>query len=280
MRIVLLITAFFYLQNVSACDCDLPNKVLDFMASKYVFKGKIVSKEFAPDSLTYSVVFEVLEHYKKGEQPKQLKYEVAAPDNSSCSWEVFVGQTLMIFSKVWRGKDVFSLMCSNSGRVDPEILRMAENWEQFNIDEFSFSDREGFDLTPARPEMDIDSLLSKYKSKDYSKYDNGNWYFQEQAWISVDIDREGNVKQVRVFGHHWETRYWFEKDSIFPARKYSTLKQANDLSEFEQDMLREIKKIRKYSPVYLKRYKDINIPYRKTVYFSKDGDSIYSDYKK
>lgn len=249
------------------------------MSAKYVFKGKIVSKEFAPDSLTYSVVFEVLEHYKKGQQPNQLKYELTSFENNSCSWEVFVGQTLMIFSHVWKGKDVFSLMCSNSGSVDPEIIRMAENWEQFNIDDFSFSDSEGFDLTPAHPEMDIDSLLNKYKSKDYSKYDAGNWYFQERAFISVDIDRKGNVKQVQVFGHHWEERFWFEKDSIFPARKYSTLKQPIDLSEFEKDVLGEIKKIRKYSPVYLERT-GINIPYRQVMQIEKGRDSIYSVYSK
>ena len=36
----------------------------------------------------------------------------------------------------------------------------------------------------------------------------------------INIDQKGNVKQVRVFGHHWEERYWFEINSIFLARIY------------------------------------------------------------
>ena len=73
---------------------------LEFMSSKYVFYGKAISKEYAEDKLTYSVVFEVIKHYKESESPLEVRYILPSYDGSSCGWEVNLGENWLIFSKI------------------------------------------------------------------------------------------------------------------------------------------------------------------------------------
>lgn len=281
--IILLITTLFYLQNLSACECNNPNVALEYLSAKYVFKGKVISKEYSEDKLTYSVILEVLEHYKEGEEPKNLHYKLPVNDGSSCGWEIGLGQTWLIFSTIRNGRDVFSQLCSNSRflkRPDIEIKRISENWDQFDIDDYIFSDLDGHwtFFTPAYPEKNIDSLIQKYYTKDYSQIEKAPSYRWNRAHILVDIDRKGKVKQVAVYeGSSEQIRY--KPDSIFRAQKYHKVKQTRDLLVFEKDMLRAVKKIRSYTPVKIENT-EITVPYRQVMQFEKSNDTIYSHYSR
>ena len=47
-----------------ACTCDEINPIIEYYSSEYVFEGKIISKVYAKDSLTYRVSFDISKHYK------------------------------------------------------------------------------------------------------------------------------------------------------------------------------------------------------------------------
>lgn len=256
---------------------------LEFMSSKYVFYGKAISKEYAEDKLTYSVVFEVIEHYKESDSPLQVRYDLPSYDGSSCGWEVNLEETWLIFSKIENDRNRFYQYCSNSRLLknpDTHIKQIVENWNQFNIDDYIFSYYDGHwrFFTPAYPAKNIDSLIRKYYKKDYSEYEKAPSYRWNRAHILVDIDRKGKVKQIAVYeGSREQIRY--ERDSIFLAQKYHRVKQTRDLLIFEKDMLKALKKIRSYTPVKIENT-EITVPYRQVIQFQKKNDTIYSYHSK
>ena len=284
MRIALVIAALIFFNNIYACICETPNIALEFMSSKYVFYGKAISKEYSEDKLTYSVVFEVIEHYREGENPLQVRYNLPSDDGSSCGWEVGLGQTWLIFSKIENDRNVFYQYCSNSRFLkDPDtyIKQIADNWSRFNLDDYIFSDYDGgywSFFTPAYPAKNIDSLIRKYYKKDYSVLEKAPSYRWNRAHIMVDIDRKGKVKQIAVYERSRE-QIKLERDSIFRVQKYHKVKQTRDLLVFEKDMLRAVKKIRYYTPVKIENT-EITVPYRQVMQFEKRNDTIFSHYSK
>jgi hypothetical protein len=60
--LVIFIFSFF---KMNACSCETPKPIIEFESSEFVFEGKVISKVYAKDSLTYTVTFDIKKHYKK-----------------------------------------------------------------------------------------------------------------------------------------------------------------------------------------------------------------------
>ena len=87
---------------MNACTCDIPKPILEFQESEYVFEGKIISKIYSPDSLNYTVEFEILKHYKKGDNPKFLQFTFKSEGKytgtyTSCDWNTMKNGWFMLF---------------------------------------------------------------------------------------------------------------------------------------------------------------------------------------
>ena len=60
--IILMIFIFSFFKT-NACNCETPKSIIEFESSEFVFEGKVISKIYAKDSLTYSITFKVSKYY-------------------------------------------------------------------------------------------------------------------------------------------------------------------------------------------------------------------------
>ncbi|MEJ8757392.1 hypothetical protein WG947_10315 [Pontibacter sp. H259] len=105
-----------------ACDCDPPSVALEFVHAKYVFWGTVVEKEYARDSLTYTVTFTIDRHFKKNkDKPKTLKFTEKSEGKitghyTSCDYSVNKGEKWLVYANNYKDALVFDDICSNSNR--------------------------------------------------------------------------------------------------------------------------------------------------------------------
>lgn len=64
-KTIFLVICIFSFFKTNACDCETPKPIVEFISSEYVFEGKVISKVYAKDSLTFTVTFDITKHYKK-----------------------------------------------------------------------------------------------------------------------------------------------------------------------------------------------------------------------
>jgi len=276
-KILLLIIFSISFMKVSACDCDSPQLALEFQESKHVFLGKVSEKKYSADNNSFKIVFNVIEHFKKGENPIFLEFNFENPKElTSCDWKINLNEKWVVFVKEFNGKLTFSGICSNSSRILENqyptfVKKISENWDNFNIDKFIFSSLDG-EFETSFPNLNLDSLINKYSKKNY-----GEEYGQNIANIIVDINRNGEVMQT-VVNHVNKKVKTLKYDSIFNLYLFYPLKEFKPETEFQNDMINEVKKIKKWNPVLI-RNTDISVPYRKHLQFQKFNDSIHRHYK-
>ncbi|PHR97895.1 MAG: hypothetical protein COA80_06470 [Leeuwenhoekiella sp.] len=180
-----------------ACDCDVPKPALEFYESDYVFEGEAVSKIYSADSLTYTVKFEVFKHYKLGDNPDFLSYKLTAEGEftghfTSCDWNVELGEYWLVYSKEAGGEQKFSFYCSNSKPVNG-------NYKISNAEQKVLNNGNALDISKyryhyyqAKPITNLDSILSKYNSKNLNLKQKGFAPF----WI--DVDKQGNLTEINL----------------------------------------------------------------------------------
>lgn len=248
-----------------ACDCDDINPILEFYSSEYVFEGKIISKVYANDSLTYKVTFDISKHYKKGDLPKTLEFDVTAEGKytgqwTSCDWRANKNQTWLVYAYKYKGNLTFSGMCSNSKVIDyrPISLReqkMLDNGNSFELENYIYQFEHNFNYT--KPISNIDSILKTGKIKDYER---------PFTWLKLYIDKNGNLNSVTT-----HIGYQIKTDSIFNLPTEFKIKLRKPLTEFEKDAIELVKRIPKWE---IKKHKKTNIavPYIRhlTIEFDKE----------
>jgi len=156
-----------------ACSCDSINPIIEFYASEYVFEGKIISKIYAKDSLTYKVTFDISKHYKKGDFPKTLEFDLTSEGEvtglwTSCDWNAKNNQNWLVYVHKYNGNLSFSRICSNSQVIDHRPIslveqKMLDNGNSFNIEDYIFEHESGFNH--CKNITDIKSILEKGKVK-------------------------------------------------------------------------------------------------------------------
>jgi hypothetical protein len=237
-----------------ACSCDEINPIIEYYSSEYVFEGKIISKVYAKDSLTYKVTFDISKHYKNGGFPKRLEFDVTAEGEytgewTSCDWDAKKNQNWLVYAYKYKGHLTFSGICSNSKVTDyrPIGLReqkMLDNGNSFKIENYIFEYESGFNY--CENITDINSILEKGKIKDYKK---------QTTLLNVSIDSNGNLKSVTR-----QRELIRKKDSIFNLTIEIGDANRKAITEFEKDAIELIGQVKKWE---IKKHEqtEINVPY-------------------
>ena len=237
-----------------ACSCDEINPIIEYYSSEYVFEGKIISKVYAKDSLTYKVTFDISKHYKNGGFPKRLEFDVTAEGEytgewTSCDWNAKKNQNWLVYAYKYKGNLTFSGICSNSKVTDyrPIGLReqkMLDNGNSFKIENYIFEYESGFNY--CENITDINSILEKGKIKDYKK---------QTTLLNVSIDSNGNLKSVTR-----KRELIRKKDSIFNLTIEIGDANRKAITEFEKDAIELIGQVKKWE---IKKHEqtEINVPY-------------------
>ncbi|GAL81333.1 hypothetical protein JCM19274_2409 [Algibacter lectus] len=246
-----------------ACDCVVYNPILEFYSSEYVFEGEIISKIYAKDSLTYKVTFDISKHYKNGDFPKTLEFDVTAEEEytgqwTSCDWSAKKNQKWLVYAYKYNGNLTFSGMCSNSKIINNRPIglreqKMLDNGNSFKIENYIFEYESEFNY--CINVTDIKSILEDGKIKEYKK---------PITLLNVLIDSNGNLISITR-----QRELIRKKDSIFNLTTGIEDANRKPITEFEKDAIELISQVKKWE---VKKYKKtgINVPYLRHIWVSYD----------
>jgi len=263
---LILIICFLATFSSFACICDNPKPAIEFYNSDYVFEGKVIEKLYASDSLTYTVTFEISKHYKNGDNPKFLKFQLLSEGEitgkfTSCDWNVENGESWLIYATKNNEKFNFSYYCSNSKPINSRKIRLEEQKVLDNGNELDLK-RYRFNFNNAKSLTNIDSILKKHKTKKFPP----NSY----APILIDVDENGKLTQANLF-----PRKNYKKeiiDTIFGLNLLQN-KYEEPLSDFQKLALEITRNINQWQKYY---YLDLkySVKYRRILKFDVGKDSI------
>ena len=264
--------------KASACSCDIPKSIVEFQSAKYVFEGKVISKIYSSDSLTYTVNFKISKHYKNSDNPKSLKFLFQSEGKytgnfSSCDWSVSKNEKWLIYAYYQKGSLTFRYYCSNSMPFKKNISKkekiILENANQFEINKYTFTKFFDGNFTKTNPMIDLDSIFKKYGKKKYGKHYNEN-----RVDIVVDIDKNGNLlaSNLTSNGHMGIVKNQ-TIDSIYDLNKPKNIEIRKPKTEFEKDIIKIVKKLKKWKTTYIKGTK-IPVRIRLFLQFYKEQNEI------
>lgn len=276
MKVFLLSIIFSFLAfKCSACSCSPPNLILEFYASKYVFEGEIISKDYAKDSLTYTLTFHVTKHYKDGEKPTYIKFIKQSEGKyvgvfTSCDESYSIGEKLIVFARVTNGKLWFGTMCSNSSRYLPKnrFLDLLHIANQFKLGThfYNYSFNSLF-TESLKPLNNVDTILDKMSPDKFKKNDG--------CVIMFDVDSLGRTITLNVYDNNY-----LKPDTS--GRKWSLYQVMNqapqrNLTEFEKQILKYCRKIKRWPITYFKPTNEkINMRKYLTFYIDKNQNVKWS----
>ena len=253
---ILLLTLLLISIKSFSCDCMETKPALEFISSKYVFSGTIISKKYAADSLTYKITFQISNHYKKSDIPNKLEFTLNSEGMytgrwTSCDWNANLYEQWLVYAYEYKGKLLFSGICSNSkplGRVGLEEQKMLDNADLFKIDDFVFRYEQDFNYT--KPITNFDSIISSGKIMKYNNY------------VSFDllINKKGKLKSINR-----PEILRDETDSIFNLGIYNRDRKFKPKTEFEKEALRLVKRLKKWE---IKKHKRTGVAVRYIKYIS------------
>lgn len=253
---ILLIIILFPFIKIFACDCNVPKPIIEFYASKYVFDGTIISKEFSKDSTHYTVTFRINRHFKKGDNPKTLSFTfqyIPEGERNSCYEEVYGNENLLVYAKYRNNKLTFNGMCSNTsviynGKIYYKELNILENANEFKLSNYIFNHLDGY-IKITKPITNIDSILKKLNHKIYPE--------NSRAVYVLDIDEKGNLTASNSYrGYHLVQNDIEVIDTIYGLNKFRNKEVRKPENEFESDMFEVIKKLIKWEKSYIENIKE------------------------
>ncbi|WP_394907503.1 hypothetical protein [uncultured Mesonia sp.] len=237
-----------------ACSCNEIKPIIEFYSSEYVFEGKVISKVYAKDSLTYKITFDISKHYKNGDLPKKIEFEAFSKGKyigigSNCEYYPEKGEIWLVYASRYKGKFHFPNVCSNSKNLDYKRIRASEqkildNGNSFKIENYIFEYENAFNY--CENITDISSILEKGKIKEYKT---------QTTLLNVSIDSNGNLKSVTR-----QRELIRKKDSIFNLTIEIGDANRKPITEFEKDAIELISQVKKWE---IKKHKQtgINVPY-------------------
>ena len=253
-----------------ACSCNIPKPILEFKSAKYVFEGKVISKIYSIDSLTYTVSFKTSKHYKKGDYPTTLEFTFKSEGKytgvwTSCDWSVNKDEVWLVYADYSKEKLSFGYFCSNSkplGRrtISKNEQKILDNGNSFKLENYIYQSEN--DLTFTKPISVVDSVLKTGKDKDYEK---------PFTWLKLFVDENGNLNSVTT-----NTNYQLKNDSIFNLTTEFKIRSRKPLTEFEKDAIELVKKIPKWE---IKKHKKTNIPVPYIRHLSIEYDKVKKEWK-
>ncbi len=275
---IFLVVFIFSFLKTNACSCDIQKPIVEFQSSKYVFEGKVISKVYAKDSLTYRVTFSITKHYKKSDNPKTLELTLKSEGKytgewTSCDWNVNKNENWLVYSYYWKGKLTFRYYCSNSKPIEKRIIsereqKILDNGNEFKIDKYTFTNSDGH-FTNAKPKVDLDSILRSYKNKNYAEKYNEN-----RVDIVVDIDNKGNLISANLTSkEHMTVENNEIIDSIYNLNKPKNVKIRKAKTNFEKDILKIVNNLKVWEKTFIEGTKT-SVRIRKFLQFYKKPNEI------
>lgn len=249
ITVTLILTMIFL--KAYACSCDVPKPIMEFYSAEYVFEGKVVSKVYASDSLTYTISFDISKHYKNGDNPKTLEFVLKSEAKytgvwTSCDWNVKKDENWLVYARIRNDKLTFGFHCSNSKPLGKRIIstkeqKVLDNGNSFELENYIYRFEHNFNFT--KPISNIDSVFKLGKTKDYER---------TYTVLNLFIDKKGNLISVaNRFGYHYEIDPTFNLPTEFKT------KFDKPIPEFEKDAIELVENIRKWE---IKRHDKTNIP--------------------
>ncbi len=279
MKTILISLLFFFsIFKICACDCDTPKSIVEYQVAKYVFEGKAISKKYAKDSLSYTITFKILKHYKRDDNPKTLTFTLKSEGNysgvwTSCDWRVEKNQKWLVYANEKGNSLTFNYFCSNSRPIEKTPIstreqKILDNAKHFEVEKYTFNQIDGR-FTNARPKANLDSLLSKYKNKKY-----GESYKENRADVMVDIDKNGNLIAANLLDRkHQKIENLVIIDSLFDLNKTENSEERETATAFEEDIEGVVKQLKNWEITFIKGTK-IPVKFRKYLQFYKKPNTI------
>ena len=273
--LVVLIFSFF---KTNACSCDIPKPILEFESAEYVFEGKVISKIYAKDSLTYTVTFDITKHYKNSDYPKTLEFKFKSEEKytgewTSCDWNVNKNENWLVYAYYWKDELTFGYYCSNSKPIGKRIIsekeqKILNNGNEFEIDKYTFTNLDGH-FTNAKPKINLDSILRNYKNKTY-----GEKYKENRVDIVLDIDKKGNLISANLTSkEHMNIENNEVIDSIYNLNKPKNIEIRKPKTNFEIDILKIVKDLKVWEKTFIGGTKT-SVRIRKFLQFYKKPNEI------
>ncbi|GGG97447.1 hypothetical protein GCM10011416_14310 [Polaribacter pacificus] len=264
--------------KTNACSCQIPKPIVEFESAKYVFEGNVISKVYAKDSLIYTVTFDITKHYKKSDSPKTLEFKFKSEGKytgewTSCDWNVNKNEKWLVYAYYWNDKLTFGYYCSNSKPIEKTGISKSEqkvlnNANSFEIDRYTFTSLDG-QFTNAKPKVDLDSILRKYRDKNY-----GEEYNENRVDIVIDIDKNGNLISANLTSkEHMSIENNEIIDSIYNLNKPKNIEIRTTKTNFEKDILKIVKSLIAWDKTFIERTKT-SVRIRKFLQFYKKTNEI------
>ena len=167
----------------------------------------------------------------------------------------------------------FGYYCSNSKPIGKRVISESEqkvlnNANNFEIDKYTFTNLDGH-FTNAKPKIDLDSILRKYR---YKKY--GEEYNENRVDIVVDIDKNGNLISANLTSkEHMRTENNEIIDSIYNLNKPKNIEIRKAKTNFEIDILKIVKDLKIWEKTFIEGTKT-SVRIRKFLQFYKKPNEI------
>ena len=277
-KIIFLVIFIFSFIRTNACSCETPKPIVEFESSAFVFEGKVISKVYSKDSLTYTITFDITKHYKKSDYPKTLDFTFKSEEKytgewTSCDWNINKNETWLVYAYYWKNKLMFGYYCSNSKplgkrNISEREQKILDNGNEFEIDKYTFTNLDGH-FTNAKPKVNLDSILNIYNDKNYAEEE-----IQNRVDIVVDIDKNGNLISANLTSkEHWRIENNEFIDSIYNLNKPKNIEIRKPKTEFEKDILKIVKNLNLWERTFIFRTKT-PVRIRKFLQFYKKPNEI------
>ena len=253
-----------------ACDCPDISPAIEFYESDYVFEGEIISKIYAKDSLTYNITFDIYKHYKNGDYPKRIEFNLNAEGEytglwTSCDWTTYKGENWLVYAYTYKGKLTFSGMCSNSKQLDSHSIsnyekKILENGNTFDFQKYIYDGNDCFFWD--KTNSNIDSIFKSGKIKNYE-----NPY----TWLKLFINKKGKLISV-TSGRNFSISY----DSIFGFPIDFKIVNRKPLTEFEKDAIKIVKQVDNWEII---KFRNTQIPIKQLKHLTVEFDKVTKSWK-
>lgn len=265
MKNIFILTLLLISFKGIACDCTTPSVAIEFYEADFVFTGKIISKKYSENNLTYTIIFQIDKHYKKNSSnPKLLKFKLKSDKNpnlkvTSCDWNANKGEVWLVYARRYGKELLFDYYCTNSmkltnGKVPQGYQKLLENANLFKIDDYIYQFESSFNYT--KPLSNIDSIFKQEIGKEYDKSFTG---------LELFIDKNGDLVSVIP-----SNQLIIIKDPLFNLVKDFTIDKDIKLTEFQKDAINVALKIKKWeikkhskTKIPVSYFKHLNIEYDK-----------------
>lgn len=274
-RLILII--FLFPLYALACSCDPPPVALEFLTSEHVFWGTVVEKEYAADSLTYTVTFQIEKHYKQNkENPKKLTFTEPAEGRitgsyTSCDYSVNKGEKWLVYTYMNKGELVFSYNCSNSrfyssfDAIPKQELAVIEAGKRIDLDKIIFESSTSrlWNMKAykgPKPILPLDTLLAQIAKKYYDSIPDT--HFEN---IIISINTKGEISTVAV--HRKVKNFEIKRvyDVSYPA--YTSIDSLD--TELQKEIMEKLNKVQTWEPATFMGRK-VNSQVHLQVYFRKN----------